>query len=391
MKIKLLLIILFLTFVSLPAIQYFHPFISIEKVDEKRKKVEKPQGNIIKKLYQDSSTAITIEKYFSDHFPLRDLLLRINAQFEYSMLNRAREVVIGKNGWLCDKKVLIYQLPELDKISDNDIKKAIIKLKKLEYYLNKNGTKFLMVIIPMKPTVYPEMFPSQYTKRPNLITLQRFQNALHNNEIPYIDALKILKIKKLEEDVYFKTDMHFNSVGSAYISKAMIEYFYHKEIDNKIWNKSFTKNKILFKGGEAKTMPTLISINENTPTWSIKNVHFTTSIHDDNNIKAGDGFIVLDKGISLLPPSIMFGNSFMLRYPSVGYNNYFTESSRVLDYEYFRYALDYIRPKHKIFTLHIYETQLLFHLLNKLDSFNYWDKRIDNLPLPENFMYKELE
>jgi hypothetical protein len=44
----------------------------------------------------------------------------------------------------------------------------------------------------------------------------------------------------------------------------------------------------------------------------------------------------------------------------------------------------------KIFTLHIYETQLLFHLLNPLDNFNYWDKRIDNLPLPDNFVYKGL-
>lgn len=236
MKMKLLLIVLFLLFISLPTVQYLYPFVKIEKVDEKRKKVEVPERNLIKKLYKDSTVSTTIENYFSDYFPLRDLLLRLNAQFEYSILNRAREVVIGKEGWLSDKKVLVEQLPELDRMSDEDIKRVVLKLKKLQYFLNKNDTKFLMVIIPMKATVYPEMFPSRYTKRPELTTLKRFQLALKNNEIQYIDALKILQEKKLEEEVYFKTDMHFNSVGSAHIAKAMVNYLSEDIFGKKIWN-----------------------------------------------------------------------------------------------------------------------------------------------------------
>jgi hypothetical protein len=90
---------------------------------------------------------------------------------------------------------------------------------------------------------------------------------------------------------------------------------------------------------------------------------------------------------ALLPPSIMFGNSFMLLYPDTGYPNYFSESSRVLDYQHFSKALDYVKPAHKIFILHVYETQLLFHVLPP-DSYAYWDKRVQDFPLPDGFVYK---
>ena len=77
----------------------------------------------------------------------------------------------------------------------------------------------------------------------------------------------------------------------------------------------------------------------------------------------------------------------MLVYPTVGYHNYFSESDRVLDYEDFSRVLDYVKPRHKIFILQIYETQLLRHLFAP-DSVHYWDKRIDALPLPAGFEYR---
>jgi hypothetical protein len=389
MNFKLLYVIIFIGFISLPTIQYIYPFITIEKVDEKRKKEVLPSGNIVKKIYKDPATSITVEKYFSDHFSLRDVLLRLNAQFEYSVLNRAREVVIGKNGWLCDKKVFVEQLPKLDKMSNEDVKKGVIKLKKLQYYLQTKGIKFLIVVIPMKATVYPEMFPSRYTKRPKLTTLQRFQNSLKNNGIEYIDALSILNNKKLEEDVYFKTDMHFNSVGSSYIAEAIVNHFSNDLLKKDLWNEPINKSKILFSGGSAKNMPTLIEISENTPLWQAKNNNWINFMYDKNKKVAPFGaHKTLDTHRTLLPPSIMFGNSFMLRYPSVGYQNNFSISYNILDYSFFKNALDYIKPQHKSFILHVYETQLLFHLLDKLDGFNYWDKRIDKLPLPSDFIYK---
>lgn len=133
-------------------------------------------------------------------------------------------------------------------------------------------------------------------------------------------------------------------------------------------------------------MPLLFPKSEITQAWTSANQGYTERMVGDGEtaIKVYTG---TDKTRALLPPSIMFGNSFMLQYPSVGYHNYFSESTRVLDYQFFKNVLDYIKPEHKIFILHIYETQLLFHVLPP-DSSNYWDKRIQNLPLPIGFKYK---
>lgn len=86
----------------------------------------------------------------------------------------------------------------------------------------------------------------------------------------------------------------------------------------------------------------------------------------------------------LLPP-IMFGNSFKPQYTEVGYQNCFSEFTRVLDYQFFKNVLDYI--KLKLIILQIYELRPLFHILLS-DSFSYWDKRILYLSLPIGFKYR---
>lgn len=133
-------------------------------------------------------------------------------------------------------------------------------------------------------------------------------------------------------------------------------------------------------------MPLLFPKPEIVPRWTSANIGYKVwnKKRVPTDIKAFTG---VDKIRALLPPSIMFGNSFMLSYPTVGYHNYFIESTRVLDYQFFSNVLSYIEPKHRIFILHIYETQLLFHILPP-DSYNYWDKRIKDLPLPEGFNYR---
>lgn len=371
--------------------QYFGGFIHVNPIDEKRKKVELSKGNLFEALYYSPNIFFQVEHYFNDHFPLRDFFLRVNAQLDYTVFKRAREVIIGKDGWLCDKKVLVDQIYELDRLSDEEIKRAVIRLKKLQHFLDTQGIYFLMVIIPMKPTVYAEHYPEEYVKRPNKIMLERFQHALLINGISYIDALTILMDAKNAENVYFKTDMHFNSVGATIIAQSIITHLSHVFFQKDIWYTSMKKGMTQgFIGEESKTMPLLFNITEDAPTWSAeKNIYEPFNYAGNKRVEAYEGYSVSNHSETLLPSSIMFGNSFMLHYPQVGYHNYFTESYRVLDYQFFRNVLDYIEPtKCKIFILHIYETQLLFHLMDKLDSFHYWDHRIDQLPLPENYKYR---
>lgn len=384
--IEIFLILFFIAFVGLVPFQYFHPVVNVKKVNESRTLVEWPKESLWLGLKYGAGYATTVEHFFSDHFPLRDVMLRSLGQFEYSALGRSREVIVGKNGWLSDKKVLTEQLHQLDKVSDEQIKSSVLKLKRLQQWLHDRNIRFLMVIIPMKPTLYAENFPDKFVKRPQQTGLQRFQNALLKNDIAYVDALKVLGEHKNEGSLYYKTDMHWNTAGTTYVAEAIINYLSTNILGTPIWREQVTKSEQDFSGAELSTMPLLFPKSEMTPAWASANPGYTSRVVGEGPT-AIEVYLGTDKSRALLPPSIMFGNSFMLQYPTVGYHNYFSESTRVLDYQYFSKALDYIKPEHKIFILHIYETQLFFHILPP-DSFGYWDKRIEKQPLPVDFVYK---
>lgn len=384
--IKISLIIFFMAFICSAAIQYFHPVVKVKSVNENRTKVEWPHESTWVGLRDGAGYATTVERFFSDQFPLRDLMLRSLGQFEYSVLGRSREVIIGKDGWLSDKKVLTEQLHQLDRVNDEQIKVSVLQLKRLQHWLQGRGVDFLMVIVPMKPSIYAGKFPEKYVQRPEQTGLQRFQTALDNNDIPFLDVLSILNEHKSERQLFYKTDIHWNTVGISYAAEAMVNHFSSRTLGKRIWNERIIKSEQEFSGEELTTMPLLFPKPEITPTWTPANPGYTERMVGDGEA-AVKVFTGIDKTRALLPPSIMFGNSFMQIYPDVGFHNYFSESTRVLDYQFFKKILDYIKPEHRIFILHIYETQLLFHILPP-DDYNYWDKRIQYLPLPVGFKYK---
>lgn len=385
--IRIFLVIFFVVFINSAAIQYFYPVVKVERVNESREKMAWPRENPWVGLSDGVSYAATVERFFSDNFPLRDFVLRSLGQFEYSVLGRSREVIVGKEGWLSDKKVMAEQLHQLDRVSDEQIQASVTQIKRLQHWLAGQGCDFLMVIVPMKPTIYAEKFPEKYVRRPAQTGLQRFQNALEHNGIPFVDALNILNKHKSEVPLFYKTDMHWNTAGISYVAEAMVNHFSYNAFGKPLWNERTVKSIKDFSGGELTTMPLLFPESEMAPSWISGNPGYTERVDNDGETPVRV-FTGTDKARALLPPSIMFGNSFMLQYPAVGYHNYFAESTRVLDYQYFSKVMDYIKPEHKIFILHIYETQLLFHVL-PMSNNRYWDSRINNLPLPPSFRYTE--
>jgi hypothetical protein len=394
---KISFIIFFIAFIFAPAIQYLHPLVTAKSVNENRVKVEWPQKSLWVGVRDGNGYSTQIESYFSDHFPLRDFMLRGQGQFEYSVLGRSREVIVGQEGWLSDKKVLAETLHNLDRVNDDKINLAMIQLKRFQYWLKQRDIDFLMVIVPMKPSVYAEKFPARYTHRPAVTGLMRFQQALAKNNIPYIDLLDILKRHKNEASLYYKTDMHWNTVGVNYAAEAIVNYFSQKSLGRPIWDEALLKDHQVFSGGELTTLPLFLDRHEVTPIWTPLKTGYKTWMQEGgpSSIEVYAG---TDKKRAVLPPAIMFGNSFMLAYPSVGYHDYFSKSSRVLDYAYFSKVLDYIKPEHKIFVLHIYENQLLIHILPREAVAghgtyvwdDYWDKRIKDLPLPDGYKYKSV-
>lgn len=346
-----------------------------------------PSKPILQGIIIPSNYINEFEVAFLDRFPFKSFLIKVIGQIEYSVFKVAKEVVVGTDGWLTDKVTHKDRLVRLDAVDNAVIEKTIIKLAKLQNYIENHGGKFVIIVVPLKSTIYSEKFSqTDFINRGSISALDRFQQALEKNKIPFIDLKKTLFDEKSEIPLFYKTDVHWNSAGVTIAAKSIISYLSILSGNkSSIWQENIQKTSFEFSGGEAASIPTFIPIKEFAPRWSGQ-ADFIKLSPGIFGIEGGDTFMGINHSKALIPNTLMFGNSFMLEYPGVGYHNYFKKSQELLDYKYFSKVLDYVNRNTKIYILHLYETQLLFHLMD-LNS-PYWDNRIDDLPLKKEFKYK---
>ena len=90
MKHKYIAAISISIFILLNLAQAIYPIIQIKPLDEKRELSTLPGGNFLKNLWEDPTFSQKIENYASDHFPLRDAIVRIQNQLEFTIFHQAR-------------------------------------------------------------------------------------------------------------------------------------------------------------------------------------------------------------------------------------------------------------------------------------------------------------
>src|SRR4051794_17348973 len=159
--IKSIFVLLFLTLLSLPAVQgAFAPF-SFEAVQENKARPVFPDGSMLEKLWSDPTYSRRVEEWFNGVFPLRDIYIRISNQIKYSLYSESREVLIGSNGWITDKVVAKSLMP-IDHLTDDQIISLHRRITQFNDYLKTRGIKLVIVPVPLKNELYRKelTFPS---------------------------------------------------------------------------------------------------------------------------------------------------------------------------------------------------------------------------------------
>jgi len=214
-KTKDFLIVLgFLTFISLPIISLCTNLTPAQKLNEKRKLAQMP------KLSTETIFLFPkqFDSYFNDNFGFRNILIRYYTKFKIDWLKSSQvsKTIIGKDGWLyfsgddiindyrCTKPFTFFQLKAIAAV-----------LTERKKWLNDIGIKFLVVIAPNKHTIYPEYLP--YTIKPirnesRLDQLKVFLNE--NTDVEIVDLRKTLKEGKKIFPTYRNTDTHWTDFGA---------------------------------------------------------------------------------------------------------------------------------------------------------------------------------
>ena len=174
------------------------------------------------------------DKWFSDRFNLRNLLLKFNAKF---VLDKNQpDVVIGKDDWLFYKgENGVRNFLNLDLFTDDELKYIANYLVSVDEYCKQRNKRFYFFIGPDKNKIYGEYYPD-YIKQtiPNSKSrAMQLINYLHKHTdikviYPYNE---LYQAKEKGELLYWKNDTHWNSLGGYVGYKALTDALINDGVD----------------------------------------------------------------------------------------------------------------------------------------------------------------
>ena len=216
---------MFILFLCFPSFMTFSNVKINAMIDEKRATSIRPQyeGNIIKYIK-------AYNKYYKKNYFGRDSAIYIYNNIRFLLLNESpvpEKVIIGKDNWLffCDKKdgnsIVDYQ--GYSELNSDDLEKIYVWFKSFNDWLHQRNIKFYFVVAPDKQTVYYDKLPDTI-KKVNATAADRIIPYLINRGIHVIDLrYELIKAKDCYEELYYKTDTHWNKLGAYLGYKKIIE------------------------------------------------------------------------------------------------------------------------------------------------------------------------
>ena len=291
----LLLIFIFLLFISLPTLKMvFSEQKEISKV-EKRKLTPMPLLRFDKKSL--NSFPAKFETYINDHFGFRDDLIFFRNFMVFTLLKKSPVpgVAIGKNGWLFYKTdtfgiSLSDDFRGLATLTPLQLESMRIHLETKRNWLESKGIKYLYIAIPNKQSIYPEYLPDNFKKIKHATQIDQLLQYLNQNSDLHILDLRpiLLEAKKNAPFLYFRTDSHWNELG-AYIAyrnvmSRMQEFFPELKIIDE------SEIEIKMKSESGRDLATLMGLPEitekNVPSVKLKSINTTQNIHPEWALKS---------------------------------------------------------------------------------------------------------
>lgn len=160
-----------------------------------------------------------LENWLNDNIGFREQFVKLNTNINFRILKRSpsNKVALGRDGWY------FYTMDDNLKIAEGTYpltKDTLEKIKnqqeKLQAYFNKQGIEYVLILPPSKVSIYPEYIKSgNFTSRAtpdDIVAAYLKENS----------TVKVIKLKdellkaKEQEQVFYKTDTHWNQSG-AYV------------------------------------------------------------------------------------------------------------------------------------------------------------------------------
>ncbi len=355
-----IIIFIFLVIICAPLFQQYTHLFQFIPVIENRYRVPPPKEYIFPSLLmRKNEFAKNFEKYFNDNFGFRDVLIRIKNQVDYSLFRYSDEVLIGNNNWLFYKEEVERDEVRLEKMDDKHFISIKDKILALNAELKSKGITLVIMPIPEKNSIYPELNTQNTAKLPPVTRLNAFLTFFKSHpEVNVIDVPEILLSNKNKYPLYLKTDFHWNDIGAFLVSQKTIELLARQTNIPIEWKYPFVVNyNANFSGGQNNSLAIFFPTLESEPTTDSVKQFAANSLPVpkflDYHFKSSFG----DSQV-LLPKTVLLGNSFSLNFIHTGFFDHFSEIYYLRNYN-MRDIYKYIPEGTQIVIWQIIEVNLL--------------------------------
>jgi alginate O-acetyltransferase complex protein AlgJ len=158
------------------------------------------------------------EQYFNDRVVGRIELVSLSGLLKYKLFDMSwtPNVLAGKHGWMyfmAQNGLETLQGNPL--FTDQELAAWTQMLEERRIWLSQRNIKFLFVIVPAKTSIYPEFLSAQFTSPPAQTRVDQLIASLkQHSQVEVLDLRQPLIDSKNLGELYFKTDGHWNRLGS---------------------------------------------------------------------------------------------------------------------------------------------------------------------------------
>jgi hypothetical protein len=215
-KINIIIVIIFITLISLPVIGHQLGWDRGVSLNENRKLASLPYLSL--ETAWDFSTNYV--NYFNDNFGFRPQLLELSHLLNIKLFKVAPPdsgVTIGRDGWLFYTPDETY----LDTInarpfSETDLRGIASNMETIQKHFESRGIHFYFMVAPNAQTVYPDELPASLKKvnpKSRLDQITDYFNS-HQTEVTFINPVPDLIKSKSQAQLFYKYDTHWDDYGA---------------------------------------------------------------------------------------------------------------------------------------------------------------------------------
>ncbi len=171
------------------------------------------------------------ENYMRDTFGLKNLFIRINNQLEYYLFKKphAADIIAGKTGEFYGKDY-VSAYTGGDYIGEENIRKRIKELVKIQKYMDAHHKLFLVVLAPSKARFNPEALPDEdkYNEHNNY---ELYAKLAPDAGLNVIDFNKyFIQLKGASKyPLYPKKGTHWTYFGACIAADSIVSYIENKK------------------------------------------------------------------------------------------------------------------------------------------------------------------